>query len=47
MSTYLTGGRRLPRGISFVEYAHRGSYPLIATALLAAAFVLYFLMQLA
>lgn len=37
---YLTGGRRLPVGITFKEYAHRGSYPLIATALLAAAFVL-------
>jgi hypothetical protein len=38
---YLTGGRHLPVGISFKEYAHRGSYPLIATALLAAAFVLF------
>jgi hypothetical protein len=37
---YLWGGRHLPAGMTFKEYAHRGSYPLIATALLAAAFVL-------
>jgi hypothetical protein len=37
---YLWGGRHLPRGLTFKEYAHRGSYPLIATALLAALFVL-------
>ena len=37
---YLWGGRHLPRGLTFKEYAHRGSYPLIATALLAAVFVL-------
>lgn len=37
---YLTGGRRLPVGITFVQYAHRGAYPLIATTLLAAAFIL-------
>jgi len=30
----------LPDGLSHAEYAHRGAYPLIATALLAAAFVL-------
>jgi Domain of unknown function (DUF4173) len=38
--TYLWGGASLPNGMSHAEYAHRGAYPLIATALLAAAFVL-------
>jgi hypothetical protein len=38
--TYLWGGASLPDGMSHAEYAHRGAYPLIATALLAAAFVL-------
>jgi hypothetical protein len=37
---YLWGGLQLPEGISHADYAHRGAYPLIATALLAAAFVL-------
>ncbi|MEQ1769460.1 MAG: DUF4173 domain-containing protein [Devosia sp.] len=37
---YLWGGVRLPEGMSHAEYAHRGAYPLIVTALLAAAFVL-------
>jgi hypothetical protein len=37
---YLFGGLQLPNGMSYAEYAHRGSYPLIVTALLAAAFVL-------
>ncbi|HET6251210.1 MAG TPA: DUF4173 domain-containing protein [Tepidisphaeraceae bacterium] len=37
---YLYGGRHLPHGLTFKEYAHRGAYPLIATALLAAVFVL-------
>lgn len=37
---YLWGGADLPDGMSHAEYAHRGAYPLIATALLAAAFVL-------
>jgi hypothetical protein len=37
---YLFCGGGLPGGMTFVEYAHRGSYPLVATALLAAAFVL-------
>jgi hypothetical protein len=30
----------LPPGFSYTEYVHRGAYPLIAAALLAAAFVL-------
>jgi hypothetical protein len=38
--TYLWGGASLPNGMSHAEYAHRGAYPLIATALLAATFVL-------
>jgi hypothetical protein len=37
---YLWGGKALPEGMSYAEYAHRGAYPLIATALLAGAFVL-------
>lgn len=37
---YLWGGGTLPQGLTYAEYAHRGAYPLIATALLAAAFVL-------
>jgi hypothetical protein len=38
--TYLWGGANLPGGMSHAEYAHRGAYPLIVTALLAAGFVL-------
>ena len=38
--TYLWGGASLPAGMSHADYAHRGAYPLVATALLAAAFVL-------
>jgi hypothetical protein len=38
--TYLWGGVALPAGMSYADYAHRGAYPLIATALLAGAFVL-------
>jgi len=38
--TYLWGGAALPDGLTYATYAHRGAYPLIATALLAAAFVL-------
>ena len=37
---YLWGGVRLPDGLSYADYAHRGAYPLIFTALLAGAFVL-------
>lgn len=37
---YLWGGAALPDGMSHAEYAHRGSYLLIVTALLAGAFVL-------
>jgi hypothetical protein len=38
--TYLWGGASLPDGMTLAEYAHRGAYPLIITALLAAGFVL-------
>jgi hypothetical protein len=38
---YLWGGAELPAGMSHAEYAHRGAYPLVATALLAAGFVLF------
>jgi Domain of unknown function (DUF4173) len=38
--TYLWGGATLPHGMSYAEYAHRGAYPLVVTALLAAGFVL-------
>jgi hypothetical protein len=38
--TYLWGGASLPDGMTHAQYAHRGAYPLIATALLAAGFVL-------
>jgi hypothetical protein len=37
---YLWGGASLPNGMSHAEYAHRGAYPLVATALLAAGFAL-------
>lgn len=37
---YLWGGVALPDGMNYAAYAHRGAYPLIVTALLAAAFVL-------
>jgi len=37
---YLWGHAALPDGMTYAAYAHRGAYPLILTALLAAAFVL-------
>ncbi|SDN51106.1 DUF4173 domain-containing protein [Afipia sp. GAS231] len=37
---YLWGNTTLPADISYASYAHRGAYPLIVTALLAAGFVL-------
>ncbi|MCF7668260.1 MAG: DUF4173 domain-containing protein [Verrucomicrobia bacterium] len=37
---YLWGGAELPQGMTYAEYAQRGAYPLVATALLAAGFVL-------
>ena len=38
--SYLWGGLALPGGMTYATYAHRGAYPLMATALLAAGFVL-------
>ena len=38
--TYLWGNATLPADISYAAYTHRGAYPLILTALLAAGFVL-------
>ncbi|WP_313804236.1 DUF4173 domain-containing protein [Sphingobium sp.] len=37
---WLWGLVPMPKGMSMADYAHRGAYPLIATALLAALFVL-------
>jgi Domain of unknown function (DUF4153) len=37
---FLWSGAALPAGMTLAEYAHRGAYPLIATALLAGLFVL-------
>ncbi|MEM9107504.1 MAG: DUF4173 domain-containing protein, partial [Pseudomonadota bacterium] len=37
---YLWGGHALPDGMTYAAYAHRGAYPLVATALIAAAFTL-------
>ena len=37
---YLWGNATLPADVSYASYAHRGAYPLILTALLAAGFVL-------
>jgi hypothetical protein len=37
---YLWSGAALPQGLAFADYAHRGAYPLMATALLAGAFVI-------
>ena len=35
-----SGGAALPDGMSYAEYAHRGAYPLLATALLAGLFAI-------
>jgi hypothetical protein len=37
---FLWSGAALPAGVTLADYARRGAYPLIATALLAGAFVL-------
>lgn len=39
-AAWLWGLMPLPKDITLAEYAHRGAYPLVATALLAALFVL-------
>ena len=44
-ASILWGGAALPDGMTYAEYAHRGAYPLIVTALLAAGFVLVALRQ--
>lgn len=36
----LLGGATLPSGMTLAEFAHRGAYPLLATAILAGAFAL-------
>ncbi|AZL58953.1 DUF4173 domain-containing protein [Tabrizicola piscis] len=36
----LLGGATLPPGMTLAEFAHRGAYPLLATAILAGAFAL-------
>lgn len=36
----LTGGMSLPEGMTYARYAHRGAYPLVATALLAGVFAI-------
>lgn len=40
---FLWSGASLPEGMTYAEYAHRGAYPLVATALLAGLFVVVFL----
>lgn len=42
---FLWSGARLPDGVTLADYAHRGAYTLIATALLAGMFVLVALRQ--
>lgn len=39
-AVYLWGGQALPDGMTYAQYAHRGAYPLVAVALLAAGFVI-------
>lgn len=39
-AAYMGGLAPMPEGITLAEYAHRGAYPLIVTALLAALFVI-------
>lgn len=36
----LTGGVALPEGMTYAEYAHRGAYPLLVTALLSGLFAI-------
>jgi hypothetical protein len=42
---FLWSGARLPAGVTLADYAHRGAYPLILTALIAAAFSLFVLRE--
>jgi hypothetical protein len=43
--TFLWSGAGLPSGMTLAQYAHRGAYPLIATALLAGGFSLFILRE--
>ncbi|WP_172982771.1 DUF4153 domain-containing protein [Roseovarius bejariae] len=38
--TYLWGGVALPQGVGYAQYAHRGAYSLLVTALLAGGFAI-------
>jgi len=38
---YLLYGATLPAGMTYAQYAHRGAYPLVVTALLAGGFILW------
>ena len=38
--TYLWGGVALPEGVGYAQYAHRGAYSLLVTALLAGGFAI-------
>jgi hypothetical protein len=40
---FLWSGQTLPDGMTYADYAHRGAYPLVATALLAGGFVMFVL----
>ncbi len=42
---FLWSGAGPPAGITLAQYAHRGAYPLIATALLAGGFSVFFLRE--
>ena len=42
---FLWSGAGLPSGMTLAQYAHRGAYPLVATALLAGAFSLFILRE--
>lgn len=39
-ASILIGGAALPDGMTYADYAHRGAYPLLATAMLAGGFAL-------
>jgi hypothetical protein len=43
--TFLWSGARLPSGVTLAQYAHRGAYALMVTAVLAGGFALYFLRE--
>lgn len=39
-ATFIWSGADLPKGMTYAQYAHRGAYPLMITALMAAFFIL-------